>query len=55
VRPDFATSIFPTPILTASQVGLPQTLRYAQKTDFAARVGFAWRATGDGKTVIRAG
>jgi Carboxypeptidase regulatory-like domain/TonB dependent receptor len=55
VDPDFAASIAPTPILTASQVGLPQTLRYSQKTDFAPRFGFAWRVTGDGKTVIRAG
>ncbi len=30
-------------------------LRYSQKTDFAPRVGFAWRATGDGKTVLRGG
>jgi len=55
VDPDFATSIAPTPIFTASQVGLPQGLRYSQKTDFAPRVGFAWRVTNDGKTVIRAG
>ncbi len=55
VDPDFTTSINPTPIFTASQVGLPQGLRYAQKTDFAPRVGFAWRVTNDGKTVIRAG
>ena len=55
VDPDFVTSITPTPIFTASQVGLPQTLRYTQKTDFAPRIGFAWRVTADGKTVIRAG
>jgi hypothetical protein len=30
-------------------------MRYSQKTDFAPRVGFAWRVTADGKTVIRAG
>jgi hypothetical protein len=55
IDPDFAASIAPTPIFTASKVGLPQTLRYTQKTDFAPRLGFAWRVTGDGKTVIRAG
>ncbi len=55
VIPAFAQSIAPTPIFTASQVGLPQTLRYAQKTDFAPRIGFAWRATEDGKTVVRGG
>jgi hypothetical protein len=55
VHPAFAESIAPTPILTASQAGIPNSLRYSQKTDFAPRVGFAWRATGDGKTVIRGG
>jgi hypothetical protein len=55
VIPAFTQSIAPTPIFTASQVGLPQGLRYAERTDFAPRVGFAWRATADGKTVIRGG
>jgi Carboxypeptidase regulatory-like domain/TonB dependent receptor len=55
VNPAFAQSIVPTPILTADQAGIPNSLRYSQKTDFAPRVGFAWRATGDGKTVIRGG
>src|SRR5260370_35696864 len=51
----FAQSIAPTPILTANQAGIPNSLRYSQKTDFAPRVGFAWRVTNDGKTVIRGG
>jgi hypothetical protein len=55
VNPAFAQSISPTPILTATQAGLPQSLRYSQKTDFAPRFGFAYRATADGKTVIRGG
>ena len=55
VNPAFAQSILPTPILTATQAGLPQSLRYSQKTDFAPRIGFAYRATADGKTVIRGG
>lgn len=55
VDPDFAYSISPTPIFTASQAGLPQTLRYSQLSDFAPRVGIAWRVTNDGKTVIRGG
>jgi hypothetical protein len=55
VHPAFAGSIAPTPILTANQAGIPNSLRYSQKTDFAPRIGFAWRVTGDGKTVIRGG
>ena len=55
ILPAFAESIAPTPIFTATQAGLPQKLRYAQKTDFAPRIGFAWRATADGKTVVRGG
>jgi hypothetical protein len=55
VNPDFAGSILPTPILTANQAGIPNSLRYSQKTDFAPRIGFAWRVTKDGKTVIRGG
>ena len=53
VNPDFVQTIAPTPILTASQLGLPQGLRYSQKTDFAPRIGFAWRL-GD-KMVLRGG
>jgi hypothetical protein len=41
--------------LTADQAGIPNSLRYSQKTDFAPRIGFAWRVTADGKTVIRGG
>jgi hypothetical protein len=55
VNPGFAGSIYPTPILTASQAGIPDSLRYSQKTDFAPRIGFAWRVGSDGKTVIRGG
>jgi hypothetical protein len=55
INPSFAGSILPTPILTANQAGIPDSLRYSQKTDFAPRVGFAWRVTKDGKTVIRGG
>jgi hypothetical protein len=55
LNPGFAASIAPTPILQASQVGLPNNLHYTNKTDFAPRFGAAWRATADGKTVIRGG
>jgi hypothetical protein len=54
-HPIFAASIAPTPILTASQAGLPQELHRSQKSSFAPRIGFAWRASGNGKTVIRGG
>jgi hypothetical protein len=55
VNADFAASILPVPTISATQAGIPQSMRYSQKTDFAPRIGFAWRVTGDGKNVIRAG
>ncbi len=55
VNPGFAQSIYPTPILTAAQAGIPESLRYSQKTDFAPRFGFAWRPFGNDKTVLRGG
>jgi hypothetical protein len=54
-NPGFAASIAPTPILTAAQAGLPQKLRYTDKTDFGPRIGAAWRPGGNDKTVIRGG
>jgi len=51
LNPDFAKSIGDTPILTAEQAGIPESLRYSEKNDFAPRVGFAWRVSG--KTVVR--
>jgi hypothetical protein len=55
LNPDFALAVAPTPIITAAQAGIPRSLRNSQKTDFAPRFGFAWRADGSGKTVIRGG
>jgi Carboxypeptidase regulatory-like domain len=51
----FVEAIAPTPVLTAAQVGVPSNLRYPNRTDFAPRVGFAWRVFGDNKTVLRGG
>jgi len=54
VSPGFAQSIYPTPIVTAASLGIPAALRWSQKTDFAPRIGFAWRILDD-KTVLRGG
>jgi hypothetical protein len=53
--PDFATSIAPTPILTAAQDHIPDKLRYTALGDFGPRIGFAWRPMNNDKTVIRGG
>jgi Carboxypeptidase regulatory-like domain/TonB dependent receptor len=55
VNPLFVASIAPTPVLTANQAGLPDTLHYTDLTSFAPRIGFAWRPFKDDKTVIRGG
>ncbi|HLG98934.1 MAG TPA: TonB-dependent receptor [Bryobacteraceae bacterium] len=55
LNPDFVASIAPTPVLLASQLGVPQSLQFVDKTAFAPRIGFAWRAFGNDKTVVRGG
>jgi hypothetical protein len=52
---DFENGITPTPILTASQVGIPESLRFTDHTDLGPRIGFAWRPLGNDKTVVRGG
>lgn len=52
VNPLWRQAVGNTPFVTASQVGLPNTLRYTRYLNFQPRLGFAW--TPDDKTSIRA-
>jgi len=53
--PGFAASIGTARILTASEAGLPESLRRTDKNNFAPRIGIAWRPFGRNTTVLRMG
>jgi len=44
-----------TPVLSNTQAGLPAGLRHYPKLRFTPRFGFAWRALGNDRTVLRGG
>jgi hypothetical protein len=55
VNPVLAAAVAPTPVILASQAGVPEALRQNSKRDFAPRIGFAYRLGSSNKTVIRGG
>lgn len=55
LNPVFVQSVYPTPIFSANQLGLPEAMRYSQKTDFSPRIGFAWKPFNSNRTVVRGG
>ncbi len=54
ISPSWRASVGNTPFVTASQAGLPDTLRHTYYGNIQPRFGFQYDATGDGKTVVKA-
>ena len=54
-KPNFLSGLGTSKLLTAAQVGLPESLRATDKNNFAPRFGIAWRPFGNTSTVLRAG
>jgi len=54
-KPAFLSGLGTSKLLTATQVGLPESLRATDKNNIAPRFGIAWRPFGNTSTVVRAG
>jgi hypothetical protein len=54
-EPVFRATIGSTPIVTAQEAGLPESLRKGDYNNFAPRLGFAFRPFRDNRTVVRGG
>jgi len=54
INPLWKAAVGNTPFVTASQVGLPDTLRYTYWENIQPRLGIAWKPFHDDNTVIRA-
>ncbi len=54
VAPSWRAQVGNTPFITNEQAGIPHTLRYTYFGNVQPRLGFAYDAFGDGKTVIKA-
>ena len=54
--PDIVRKSVPnTPFITAADAGLPRTLRRTDTNNISPRLGFAWRPSESGRTVVRGG
>ena len=54
ISPAWKQEVGNTPFVTASQVGLPNTLRFTEYENIQPRLGLAWNPGNNNKTVLRA-